>query len=746
MDDNQEHPLAPLCRAWLAKIRLGARYKKKVFGEDARESMQFFNGPHNWMFDNQYARKRGTGYLPAGEEDEAEIAPPSFRMTVNKVSEVRDLYGPALYHRNPNIVVTPETPPVPPPQSMGIPGQPPQPPMNARMIPGPMGPQPDPTDPAVQQYQAQAMQYQQMMQQYGALMQQQADEDVIKQYIAVQVQYMLNYCQRELDKKTEARTAIDQALTTGIGVLWTDVVEREGFIGKLVGSFYDSEANLVLDPDAKVLKDVLWCAKKCTEPVWQVEEKYGLEKGSLKSKGNAESSDSQSDEQVDDTEYRDRKARGKTNDLLTYWEVYSKMGIGDKLKGSDESRLPDFDDSFAELGPYIKIVVAQNVPYPLNLPSELLVKQPDPNADPDVPAEEDDSAQFSLPRTPVVDPQTVQPPADPNTGMPQVDPETGQPETEIDPEIATRLWWPIPFWAMENGWPWEWICYRTVPGQLYPMPFIKPAIGEIRFVNWVMSFLASKITRSCTTTVAVLAETPEKIKQQLLANKDFSVVELEAASGKKIDELVSVLQYPEVNGDIWKILEAVLEMIAKRLGLNDLMYGQTATQDRSAAESQAKQSATQLRPDDMANMTEDWLSNVAAKEAMASRWIYEPQDVQLVMGPLAAQFWAQHVQSTEIETVVRQFDYRIEAGSTRKPNKQGLIASINQAAQNWGAFLENWAMKTGDVSQINALMQAWGKANDISMPPLQPPPAPPQGQPPGHPDNPQHPPSEQKAA
>jgi len=47
---QMDHPLRAVCTAWLEKIRLASEFKRKKFQEDADEAMQFFDGPHDFMY------------------------------------------------------------------------------------------------------------------------------------------------------------------------------------------------------------------------------------------------------------------------------------------------------------------------------------------------------------------------------------------------------------------------------------------------------------------------------------------------------------------------------------------------------------------------------------------------------------------------------------------------------------------------------------------------------------------------
>jgi hypothetical protein len=742
MSSSGEHrQLAPLVEAWLAKIRLAEKFKADHFGHGADEAMLFFNGPHDWMFKNEYMRNAKGGFLPAASssDDKENIEAPSFRMCVNKVAEIRDLFGPTLYHHNPVVIVEPHDPPLPPPAALGINEIPPTPPMIPPPPPGapplpPGMPPPIPPQmmPQMLAFQQAMMQFQQGMQQYQQLAQQQKTNGELNGFRAAQLEYVLNYFQWENDKKYHFRKAIDEALIKGAGVLWHEVLKREGLKTKTVGSVAGTIDDLLIDPDAEEWRDVWWISRRYVRPHWQIEDEFGLPRDTLKDKGVWTSNEAASDGmKVTDN---DQHHKSRSNDLVVYFEIFSKMGMGDKLAGpggkdGKESPLPeDLDGKFDDLGPYCRIVVCKGVPYPLNLPPHLWTGDP---ADDELDSDSrggNSSDAFELPQQPKVDPQTGQPAS--------VD-EEGNAETEISTEAFAARQWHSPLWA-DGGWPMTMLAFRSIPNSIWPMSLVKPAIGELRFINWAMSFLATHIRRSCMTLIGCLKAADEKIKEALLEGKDFTVVELSEVTGKKIDEIISVLQYPNVNGDIWKIIAEVLDRFNERTGLSELLYGNTTHQFRSAEEANVKQQNTMLRPDDMANLVEDAASAACRKEAMMARWHLVPDDIVPILGALGAQVWAQQIMTADIETVAREFNYRVEAGSARKPNKGTRIAQANEAGQSWGPIVSGYAQKTGDYGPVNAMMQAWGKANDVEMPVLQNVPPPP---PPGAPQSPQSPPA-----
>lgn len=705
--EDKEHPLKSLCKQWQSIISTAMKRKRTLFQNDADEAMNFLDGPsHTWMFSDKYARKKDGGYIAESiEGDDGEnVVAPTIQIQVNKAAEVRDLFGPALYHHNPTIVVNPHDPPLVPPESLGI-TPPAIDPMTGQIaMVDPLTGMPVQIDPAWQEYQMLAQQQQQ-----------QANLNGVRGKL---LEYVLNYFQQELDKKTEARNAIDEALIKGAGLLWTELVQRDGHSTAMVGSFYKDVNDLVVDPDARHWDDVKWIALRCVHPYWEAEEQYQLPPDSLKKYASHESDERQGANAENPDANHDR-ANGKSNDLIVYWKIWSKMGMGDRLKDMKQN----WDTTFDELGKYTYLVVAHDCPFLLNLPDDILV--------PPVP-EGEDAQPFALPREPVmepvIDPITQQPAVDQTTGepveQPAIDPETGEPQTQLSEAVFLAVQWPIPFWA-DSAWPFEMLGFHWKPGQIWPISHLKPGIGELRFINYMMSWIAVKIRRSALTKVGVLAAAEEKCRDALLSGRDFDVVFIEENLGRSVKDIVSYLESPAWHPEIWNVVQAVFDLFDKRVGLTELMYGLTAAQMRSATEANVKQQNLAIRPDDMAGKVEDFMSRVAGKEAMAARWLLKREDMEPILGPLGASVWEQTILSADVESVVREFDYVIAAGSTRKPDSATRAQQANEAVQSWLPIVQAYSQMTGDVNPINQLGQFWAEANTSPyVPQFQPPPMP----------------------
>ncbi len=172
---------------------------------------------------------------------------------------------------------------------------------------------------------------------------------------------------------------------------------------------------------------------------------------------------------------------------------------------------------------------------------------------------------------------------------------------------------------------------------------------------------------------------------------------------------------PPFQMDIWKVIEAIGEQFEKRVGLTELAYGMSSRQDRSATESATKRDQLAVRPDDMANQVEDWMSDVARKEAIALRFLLSGQDVGSIMGPTGSMLWDQYITPSNPAELLYSLEYRIEAGSARKPNRDRDAANAQTLANMLLPFYENIAMQAAVVGPFNAVVSMYCKANDIKV-------------------------------
>jgi hypothetical protein len=626
-------PMSGTCETWLSLIREAKKIKHELFGQYADESAKFYDSVHNFMWESEYSSGKG-GFL--AEDTFGSTGFPYFRICVNRVFEAVALFGPALYHRNPNIMVQPKSPPTMTPADLGM----------------------DEQDPA----QAEMVQ---------AVMGQQQMKKAQEEAIGKLCQHYLNWLQLENDKKVQARRAVNDAIIKGLGLLWTELVKPSGSSISYPRSVYMSCDDLVKDPDARYQEDVQWIARKCVHPVNLVEEKYGMKPGSLR--GSIQSVKNSTGRRA-----KNDKASGKKDsksfDLIEYWEIYSKNGAGQFLKDyPKKDKNVTFDLSV--LGKYCYLAVCDDLPFPLNIPHELL------EAHEEAPSEETAEA------------------------------------------LKSSAQWPIPFWEDEgcnNGWPVSELGFYESPDHIWPIPLIKPAIGEIRFVNWVMSFLADKAAASCTTYLGIAKQAADDLREQVQGKRGpFTTLEITQLTGKPLAEIISFLEAPQFDEKVWTMVAEVMELIDKRTGLTELVYGLSGRQMRSAEEARIKNESTTIRPDEMASKTEDFLSNVAMKEMEAAIWALKPQDWLPVLGEAGTSVFVKNVfgegekvNEDFYEHVVRNFTFRVEAGSARKPNKDGKVEQLTALANYYLPTAQAFALG-GRIEPFNAFMADMCDALDL---------------------------------
>lgn len=650
---TSEYPLRPIVRAWSNKIKRALKFKKDRFQDDADEALKFYEcgrGLHELMWDGAHLNTKNIW----SDDDEATPAP-KFRIVVGKVADLVQRFGPSIYHQNPVVRVEPKTLDIPDDKMIAL--IPPQ---------------------LIQQAQQAAQQQGQPFTVQSLIPQ---DPEKPKTDVsAVTMEYLLNYMQRENDKKLHSRRMAEESIIKGLSCLWTEYTEPYPDGPRVIVSSFDSVDNLIFDPDCEQREKALWIARKRVLPVWQVAKDYDQDEAYLKKLAGIGESVNSQEEGRDNPDHQTEKAKGRTNDLLEIWEVYSKMGMGNRLSGvKDIDGIEAYLDSF---GDNVHLVINEHVPFPLNLHHEKVL---------DVLTEPDEQQQREKYDGTFMDVQ-----------------------------------WPIPFWEF-GEWPYTGLAFRESPNNSWPMPYIKPAIGYLKFINWCFSFLVNKVRTACCTVVSTMKALDEENKQRLLNGRDFRLLEFtkDQVPDGDVAKVVHFLQMPPFQQDIYNVLERVMAEFDKSTGLTSLMYGAPGGM-RSSAEAQLKGAHASAPIDDMASRMEDAMALIARKEAMAARWILTAKDVEPILGELGASLWDQYVATKDFSAIAREYHYRIEAGSMRKPNKEAQANIVTQALQGWAPMIQ-FALAHGDVGPANMLWEKWCDANDFdpNKPLLQPPPPPP---------------------
>jgi len=601
--------LRPIVNGWLGKLALGLR-SRKPFQQVSDQCNAFFSGAVGFMWQPEYSAK----YL-GGRHN------PKFRITISKAFELLAIFGPMLYWNNPQRQCRPRKLMQVPPQVLQS--------LN---------------DPFA-------------MQLFQQTMQQQNGEQTSDALRAQMLETWLNYTpdmQPGGGLAGHSWLAITEALVKGRGCLWSQPYHLPATGGVCTGAFWDSVDNLLIDPDAHTLEDAKWISRRHIKPHWEVERIFKLPKDSLKGKGHLQSAYVQGETAGEDLRFL-RREEGKTFDLVIYYEVFSKAGVGMRLSGMESHLKESFDEL---IGDYAYIVVSPDVEFPLNAYTDTVT-----NA--------------------------------------------------TDAEIKQMFAWPSPFWV-DGEWPLTVLDFYPQPNSPWPIAPMSPGLGELMFLNVMMAHLANRIWSSSRDFVAVLESAYADVEAKLKTGEDLTILKVKEVH-QDISKVVSFLQHPPTNLDAWKIVEAISESFDRRVGLSDMLYGMASTQSRSSEDAQAKNQNVNIRPQWMQNKVEEWQRKVSHKERLVTRWYVEPSDVQPLLGPLGSYLWQKLITDEDPGRVISEMDVTIEAGSVRRPDKNRDAQNMSQVLPVLFPALMQYAEATADTNPLNQLMQIWGGAIDQDL-------------------------------
>ena len=705
VEDKISSALRQISKAWLSKIEL-AKQAKTHFNNVAKQCTDFHQASAGFMWNSDYRSRFLKGRVN-----------PTFTLTLQKAFEFVAIFGPTLYWRNPQRVITPRRPLelspeffeglIPPVQPLGMapggPGMPPRmggmppgmggmPPGMGGMPPG-MGGDQQQIQPEIQQQmmqeqmqQQQQMQVQQLMEQLQKMQREGEGSALMRSRL---MEKWLNYTPTEQPGgglAQHAMRAINEALIKGRGILVPESYKMPESDLVLTGCTYRSVDDYFVDPDATGVEweDCYWQCIRRTEPVFMAERRFSEMTGVNLSGRFQESASYERQstfaERSASSEYDADRTQGKTHDTITYYEIYSRGGAGHRLSGV----LSQYSDDFDKLGDHVYIVISPHVDFPLNCPPELL-------------------------------------------------------RGGVSTDKAKKAFsWPFPFWR-DRRWP---FCvldfYRRVsevsrPGiDAWPIAPLEPGLGELTALNIYVTHITNAVWNGSRRFYGVARSFYDEFKKMIDGGRDLDVFPVDEIH-LDIQKQVMAMDQSSLQADVWRIVEALSEIFERRVGLSELHYGRNpgGKVSRSAADAQTKREGISIRPEHMALQVETWMTELARMEKMVARFAVEPQHVSEILGPVEGMLWQQLITMQPVEQTVREMEATVEAGSVRKPNKDREAANMQQVMQPALAVLQQYAQATSDTGPLNELFMQFGDSIDkdmrrLQIGPWQPPPPPPE--------------------
>jgi hypothetical protein len=612
----------PLVRIWMERIR-AAENSKTRFNAIAKICNDFYQSEKGFMWDD---KSYFNGNLPK----------PRFKVTIAKAFEFVSIYAPHLFWQYADRKVFSQKQLELTPELFGAPDD----------------------------EEAKAFGEQIMLQE--------AQKKMIADFGNDMMGIYLNWSQREQPGTliVHGQDSVTEALIKGMGLLWPETYTPPGSDQLYTKLTHDTVDNLLIDPDCK---DALWESAgyimcKHTNPIWEVERKFGLERGALEGKGRSESAELAARKQGNQATKDD-----KTFDCITWYEIWSKVGVGPRTQQLNHHMIDMFDD---RVGDYAYLCIAPGVPYPLNAPPSKFYG--------DNPAMEDDVKEMFKWRCR-------------NFGS--------------------------EFPCYKDGrWPVSALKFNTLLGSPWPLAPLAPGLGELMAINVITASYLDSAWSNRQQILAYMGSAADELEEALNSDTALAKVKLNDNIRDNINGVIQFLNRPNANTDQLQALEMLSANFNRRVGLNELQYGETKTQVRIASDGRAKQDAISIRPQKMAGDVARWLTNGSQLEMFLAALHVEGKDLTHLLGDWASIQWDAIFGEMDVNTLMREAKATVEASEVQRPNKERDTANTQSLLQYVLPLAQNFAQVTGDTTPLNDYLEKVGDSMDMAEPPLQLPP------------------------
>lgn len=480
----------------------------------------------------------------------------------------------------------------------------------------------------------------------------------------------LNWSQREQPQglQSHAVMAITDALLSGRGCLWPETYEFDGSETPYTKLQYDSVANLFIDADCRDphLETAGYIMRRHVNATWAVERMFELPKGSLSQYSTKNSFESQVRSRArEENGKADASGVNKNFDCIEWYEIWSKVGVGPRMNGAESHVVDHFD---RVIGDYAYLCIAPGVPFPLNTPADQFYGD-------DAYSEEEVRARMSW--------------------------------------RAGNLGQSFPIWK-DNSWPVALLDFNPVPGSPYPMAPLGPGIGELMALNILMSAYVDQAWENRKTILAYYESSAEELTAALNKDSSYITVPMNDSMQKSIGDMMQILQRPEMNQDLLMAINVVSEMFDRRVGLNELMYGnQGSTQIRVAADIRERSARSMVRPDKMGNDVAKWMSDASRLEMFLAIMHVDGSSLRHLLGEIGSQIWNDMFEIQDLNDVLREMSATVEASEIRRPSKETETANIQSLQQYLLPVLQLFAQETGNTEPFNGFLEKIGEAMEM---------------------------------
>jgi len=512
-------------------------------------------------------------------------------------------------------------------------------------------------------------------------------------------EFWINYLLAENDLYGESRRAIPEGLVKGRGVVWHAM--SEGTAGQIPVVEYDSVDNLLIDADCTQYREAGFIIRECWTPTWRMEDMFGVPAKEIR----AAFTSHHAQAQAGPNESPARVLR-EEQDICHWFQVWSRIGIGYRLRGAPEEKSP-LGEAIDSLGRHVWLAIVPGMRYPLNLRPDLL--------------------------------------------------ETGEHTIE---KIKSEISWPIAFFEdRSNPWPTSFMDIYPNGDNPWATSPLESSMPHLIFLDRLQAYIEARMRITARDIMLVSDSVQSDLDKALLEGGDYTRV-LYKGVPEELKHLMHIVQFPELNKDVWQIKADVERRLEEASGMGALMYGRAPEKEpRSAYESKARETHLTSRPSDYADGVVNWMANIGAKAAQASRMyvrpatvaplfneppppdsLYDggepaPEDIEaaIIQSPLSMA-WGSLVNTEDPRTAAAEYLYTCEPGTGVRRNKQKQMQDAQMLAQTFLPVYTQWASpgpegQPGMVGPYNALMEIMSDAFDMPLQRLMLPGPPTAGQP-----------------
>lgn len=611
----------PLVDLWLERVS-AARASKLRFDKIAKQCTDFYEAGAGFMWERQFNQEYFKGRLPS----------PKFQITIAKLYEFVSIYGPHLFWQYPKRKVMSQR--------------------SLQLRPDMFG---DPNDPTVQQV-------------FQQVYQQDAIEQAMASFGNEMMGNYLDWSQREQPGglAMHGNLCVTEMLIKGMGTLWPTVYSFPGSEQKFTALKYKTVNNFFVDPDCNdpLLETAGYIALRHVSPVWQVEQMFGLKRGTLEGKGNLSSYEQIARNNASNVQGNNDHTGKRTHDRIEWWEIWSKCGVGPRNAQFSHQMIDQFDEV---VGDYAYLCVASGVPFPLNAPPDAYFGE---NA-------ADDNA------------------------------------------IRDMFEWrfadygeKFPVW-MDNRWPVSLLSVNKLANSPWPLAPAAPGIGELIALNILTSAYVDQAWNNRKQLIGYLKSALGDIKNALDSEQSTELVPINESVHKTIGDVIQYLQPPRQNTDLLQAIEMLAQNFDKRVGLSELQYGMSSTQIRVASDVRTRTDNANIRPEKMAKDVAAWMSDASQLEMFAALLYVDGVSLTHLLGGYAASQWDALLKQMPVEQAMREMRATVEASDIRRPNHERDTANVQALMQYLMPTAQMFAQETGKTGPLKDFLALVSDAQEM---------------------------------